>query len=516
MLSYLQLARDVFRDPGKNDTKFVQPPPDPLDKPLFQFSEFDAFTIRDACEGVQIFGGIGSGKTSGSGRTLAYQFLKAGFGGLVLTAKPEETQLWQDYAEATGRADDLIIVNPENEFRFNFLDYECTREGRGAGLTENLIDLFITLTEVGQRGGRKGGEDDAFWKLELRKMLRNAIDLLTLAKEPVTLSALYDLIISAPQSADTASDDNWLSTSFCANCLFEGKKGTGEVVMTEANPEDPGSEPEMFPRTFSDVEMSDYQLCWNYWLREIPYMSEKTRTTIISMFTGMADVFLRGLMKTLFCNDTTFNPEDSLDGKIIVLDLPQKSFNELGVYAQVMFKYCWQRAIERRAITTNSRPVFQWIDEAQFFVNEHDVIFQTTARSARSCNVYLTQNLPNYYYVMGGGDRVKHLVDSLLGNLTTKIFHNNTCATTNAWAAELFAREWQTTSGTNVSFAGGAFTGGQSSSQVLEYSVLPREFSGLLTGGPSNNRLVEAIIHQKGKLFGATGTNALRATFSQT
>ena len=41
----------------------------------------DVWRIRDACEGTMIFGGTGSGKTSGSGRTLATSFLAAGFGG---------------------------------------------------------------------------------------------------------------------------------------------------------------------------------------------------------------------------------------------------------------------------------------------------------------------------------------------------------------------------------------------------------------------------------------------------
>jgi len=47
----------------------------------------DSWRIKDACEGTMIFGGTGSGKTSGSGRALATSFLSAGFGGLVLCAK---------------------------------------------------------------------------------------------------------------------------------------------------------------------------------------------------------------------------------------------------------------------------------------------------------------------------------------------------------------------------------------------------------------------------------------------
>src|ERR1019366_5209564 len=65
-----------------------------LDTPLLSLSPKDRFTLRDACNGVHIFGGIGSGKTSGSGKALAAAYLRGGMGGLVLCAKPEEVDLW--------------------------------------------------------------------------------------------------------------------------------------------------------------------------------------------------------------------------------------------------------------------------------------------------------------------------------------------------------------------------------------------------------------------------------------
>ena len=77
-----------------------------LDHPLVKFSidnKQDWWTIRDAVRGVQIFGGIGSGKSSGSGRTFAKAFLKNGFGGLVLCAKPDERQNWEQLAKEAGR-----------------------------------------------------------------------------------------------------------------------------------------------------------------------------------------------------------------------------------------------------------------------------------------------------------------------------------------------------------------------------------------------------------------------------
>ena len=57
----------------------------------------DNWTLRDAVRGVQIFGGIGSGKSSGSGRSLALSFLKSGFGGIVLTGKVDEAERWKNY-----------------------------------------------------------------------------------------------------------------------------------------------------------------------------------------------------------------------------------------------------------------------------------------------------------------------------------------------------------------------------------------------------------------------------------
>lgn len=96
-----------------------------LDHPLLEWGNGDLppdeFTIRDAVQGVIIFGGIGSGKTSGSGQSLATQFLELGFGGIVLCAKEDELQLWHDYARLTGREDDLIVFSSGGEHRLTSL-----------------------------------------------------------------------------------------------------------------------------------------------------------------------------------------------------------------------------------------------------------------------------------------------------------------------------------------------------------------------------------------------------------
>jgi hypothetical protein len=472
-------------------------PDDPLDQILLGFSDEDPFTIRDAFEGVQIFGSVGSGKTSGSGALFARAYLAAGFGGLVLTAKVDETDLWRRYARETGREDDLIVIGPKAEQRFNFITYEANHPDAEAGLTENIVRLFETVS--GSVGGvaSRVGTDDQFWTQEYRKLLRNAIDLLILAGRPVTLENIHMVIMDAPLSLEKIEDENWRADSFHCEVLEDAyaRRENGEM---------------------SDEEKNTFRMTVQFWTRGFPTQPEKTRATVLSIFTGMSDVFLRGMLHRIFSTDTTVTPEASLEGKVIVLDLPEKRFHELGVAAQTLFKFCWQRSIERRKIEANSKPVFLWMDESQLFVNRHDVGFQATARSARVATVFLTQNIPNYYASMGGENASKAFVESLMGNMGTKIFHNNNCSITNQYASELFAKDWRSVVSYGTTTLEGKLSQSSSQDQQLEYTVLPRAFTTLATGGPNNDFIVEGIVHRSGRIFNCSGRNALQSVFKQT
>jgi len=123
-----------------------------LDLPVLSLSEADHLSLRDLVEGTLITGAPGSGKTTTSGKQLAYALLKTrNTGGLVLTAKAEETNNWVAYAKACGREKDLIVFNAESGLRFDPLHYEWTRPGRGAGDLESIIDFFSTLVSIGKK-----------------------------------------------------------------------------------------------------------------------------------------------------------------------------------------------------------------------------------------------------------------------------------------------------------------------------------------------------------------------------
>ena len=488
----LDILRVTF---PKNNTSVVSYS---LDRVICGFSNLDPFTLSDCTQGVQIFGAIGSGKTSGSGRFLAESYLRAGFGGLVLTVKNDERELWAKYCQDCNR--DLMIFSPDNPWRFNFLDYELNRGGKGAGETENIVDLFLTVLEL-DPATRQGGGDN-FWQNTLKQLLRNAVDLVKISKGSLSLVDLYKVINSAPQKpSDTKviktedgqeKNTDWMENSFCAKLLFEAW-----------NKED-----------LTESQSLDLEIVSDYWMKEFPNLADKTRSIIVSSFTSLADMFLRGTLRELFCTKTNIFPEFTHEGSLILIDLPVHEYGKIGQYAQAIFKFIWQKSTERREKTEDLRPVFLWADEAQFFINSHDVKFQTTARSSRACTVYLTQNLPNYINSLG-----ENLAYSLLGNLQLKVFHQNSDPKTNEYASHVVGKIWQDSISTNVNRQdlereGRAGTG-SSYSQIVEYDLLPVEFTKLKKGGYESNLLVEGIVYQGGRIWQANKKSFLKVSFSQ-
>jgi len=465
-----------------------------LDTPLLYLSPNDPWRIRDSFEGSAVMGQTGSGKSTGSGATLARAFLAQGYGGMVLTSKPQERRLWESYARETGRSDSLLIVSPSEPWRLNFVDYEARRPGRGGGLTENLTRLFSEAMEVAER---RSAEREDFWSRAARQLLRNAIDLLLLSRGRVTLPGIYEIIVSAPTDPEQLRSADFRNSSTCMRCLLEGER---------------------LPR--SPEQKQDWKIMSDFWLREFLQLSPRTRSCVVSTVTTLIDPLLRGVMHTLFATTTNFVPEVIHEGAVVILDLPVLEFGSVGQLCQVLFKFLFQRSTERRDLARHGTPVFLWADEAQHFVTSHDAIFQSTARSACVATVYLTQSLPGYLATIGAGGNGSAFVHALMGNLATKIFHANTCSQTNHWAAETIARQWQIRGNAGTSLSDderGCSRTSRSigSSEALDFQVEPHEFTLLRKGGPENGGCVDAIVFQGGRIFNESKKNHLKVCFTQ-
>ena len=448
----------------------------PLSLPLVEFSrrKEDTWTLRDACQGVLIMGENGSGKTSGSGELLARKFLQAGFGGLVLCFKTEEADLWRRYLAKAGRYEDGRFFSADNVFRFNFIDYES--KASGVDFAENLVTLIVDIASILKRTEASGSEAH-FWLPQKKKLIRNAIELLLLAERPIQLRTLYKMLVSAPKDLREVSDPHWMKESMLFSILKEAES------RASAHPE--------------------WEMIVAYWLRERPALAPKTRETIDADFTGMFDPLTRGKIGELFGTETNLSPQDILDGKVVVIDIPIARYREAGQFAALIWAQLFQRSVDRRSFAPPaSRPVFLWEDEAHYFTIDQDALFQSTARSKGISVVRLTQNLPNFLDAYGRDG--KHKVDTLLGNHATKIFHRNGDPATNEWAAKVIAKEIAYQHSLSASGGTQSASGFNSSFSVQEIekdSCRTSEFISLKNGGPGNNYIVEGVLFQSGRLW---------------
>lgn len=492
----------------------------------------NTWRLRHAFEGVQIFGGIGSGKSSGSGRKIAMKFLENGFGGLVHCAKPEEKDTWLKYAKETGRLKDILIFEEGSDLYFNPLQYESIREGKGAGEVFNLSNLFMEIYKMGNRfSGGGGGDKDRYWDNALKRSMNRMILLLKLSGRELTIANMVAIMSSAPDE-DFANEvdqfgeeewTDWYNRSFCVECIYDtynslivGKNRQHELEAIESRTKYEEEELIQLSEHVSQLD-SGYNSLKNYYYSEYARADEKTRSIVRESFLGLAEPFTMGILKKHFAGELTITPEMSWkEGKIIILNFSVKEYLDSGMYAQGIFKLMWQQAIERRNTKLDPRPCFLWVDESQYFVNEYDTIFQTTARSSRAATVFITQNISNYYSQMGGASS-KSKVDSLLGNLSTKIFHANNDAVTNEWASETIGKHIKrltTKSENRKKYSLMTDSVGTGESYQYLPQVLPASFITLSSGGESFDYKVQAIIQVKGHTWEG-GFNYLNATFNQ-
>lgn len=475
-----------------------------LDTVLLHFGKM-AWTIGNAVEGVKILGGIGSGKTSGSGKTLAEKYLLAGMGGLVLTAKASERALWEKYCADTGRSADLIVLGPDDPLRFNFLKYEAEQDD--SGMTQNILQVLKTVIRAREEKAQ-GKNDDPFWETSLDMLICNVIDLCKLAYGTVSVQRMYDLVQALPKEQQSVSMDEsqdiFQQTVARARVkvrqkkkAWVQKKGISFIERLQRLQEK--NRPKYDAILAKNVpETRLLEMLESFFFDTYRFLGEKTKSIVDFSFSGFLFRLLRDPVFTLFCNKTTpgFSPEICLQGKIILLDLPVKIYQDVGRDMQIMFKYIWQRAMEKRKIMPDSPVVFLWADEAQNFIHEHDTDYQATAREARIATVYISQNLHNYYANMGGA-KAEYRVKSFFGTLATKIFHANADVETNKYASELIGeRIYEYLSPTET--LAREFSQSSTTNQKYDKALRPEAFLHFRTGGKRNDGVVEAVIVLQG------------------
>lgn len=512
----------------------------------FSSDSRDFWTVDDSLKGTSILGGTGSGKTSASGKMIAKKFLEEGWGGLVLCAKTDEAALWYEYCKSTNRLSDYVLfqrgaVHIGGEYDgtpliFNPLHYEMNRVGEGAKEAQNITNIFMNIYRMGNRVAGEGDtKEERFWDTALKRCLNRVIDLINLAGEELTYRNMVNVLSSA-----NGINDN--SIKMAVRILYWNESAEDDIQddkvdqneKEETKDENIGeldlysdenfclkciAKAYIFINNKSDdsPQVNAFDLVFQYFTQALPKLGERAKTTITESFMGLAEPFLSGLLFEHFSGVSNIFPEDIFSkNKIIVLNFPVKEFLEAGIMAQSIFKLIFQQAVERRNVVKYPKPVFLWADEAQYFVNPYDQIFLTTARSSRTATVFLSQNISNYLVVMGSGHEAKPKVDSLMGNLSTKIFHANSDAVTNEYASRLIGSTQgalKSESHNQEFFSLRISTTEGYSTHILQ-QVEPMKFTMLRSGGVNFNYMVDALIFVTGKKW-SNNTNYMETYFEQ-
>lgn len=517
---YLEaLVQELFPIGKIKPSFFEVPNPDrdwPEDVPLMRnvLENGDtnwAWTVKDACQGTLILGSPGSGKTSGSGLSLAARFLDEGFGGLVLTAKQKDVKDWMELAARAGRTDDLAVISADGFLRLNMLQYEMHRPSPGGvQFSENLVSFFKNLASaIGN--GCTPKVNESFWEDAGNELIRRTVECFMLADFPVTLDNLCSFIVQAPEKSASAKPEVWEQRPVFGACMKQAE------AMAK-----------------SEDDKGQYSVLCEYWLYTYPNLNPNTRSCITTAFSSMVGALRSRYINKLLSANTTLTPESIFNGRIIIVNLPINDFHEAGLLVQAAWKYLFQRAVlsrPDRARGTKCRPVFLWEDEAQNFMIDFDAKFQPVAREYRVASVKISQNISNFYARFGGGDSARTKVDAILGSLNTKIFHANGDMVTNEWASRLIGSEMKPNVSTSTTPAP-AYTGMNpveglihwvnskptvttNQGVIREPCVHPHEFTGLQVGSKENGYETFAVVTQVGRIFPESQKSYTGMTFQQ-
>lgn len=413
-------------------------------------------------------------------------------GGLVLAAKPGDLRMWQGLARRVGRSADMMVFSPEHPLRFNFIADEMKR----GGSTRSITQLITTIGESLRSADSDGREDGNFWQMAQQRTIHTTVEVVKHATGSVSAPDLQQFIATAATSGDMLSMTSWVE-GFHHQCL---KKATAKSLTA--------------------IEEHDLGLAFDFWIKEFPFMADKTRSSILAGVMNILHTFNTGLVRELVSGETNVSPDDLLKGNWLLVNMPPAAYGDEGLLVAAGWKYLLQRAVLRRDPKPGDAPVGIWCDEFHLFCNRFDSAYLAQCRSHMGFMCALTQGVSSLYGQLRG-EAGKHQADALLGNFAHAIVH--ACdPVTAGWASSKLGKSLQTFVGSSLAppkdlwqdMIGRQHVTANASEHYSEV-LQPNAFmNGLRTGGPECGNVCDAIVIRTGMPF-STGHNWLWVPFTQ-
>jgi type IV secretory pathway TraG/TraD family ATPase VirD4 len=466
-------------------------PFDPNDPPLLTLTQHDAITLTQARCGILAIGGTGSGKTSTMSHLMeALMRCNGGNSGMVLLCdSSEDYEQIADLARAVGRESDLRRFCPGSYFRFNWLDYLIKSPGGCTTASQFMQDVIDFSSRM-----QSQNTQEPFFPTMAGRAISAAIKLIHKSTGTCSVTDGYEFLTSMPTTKDESkSKEFW--DSHCGRTLLEVDK----------LPPDP-----------------DVQQAADFVLSEFVRLGDRTQGSVSAVALSTLSKFLHSHVRELLTGTTNLSPQDALEGRIVVIDLPILKYREIGQQIGLIWKLLTQRAALAREPNERLQDVVLWIDEAQLsIVPNIDANVAATARKHKLIQVYITQSLNLLTSVL------KSQEDALawIGNLSTKFIFANSDKSTNDYFSALFGygKELLGTGGIQTQpydlvadLIGHGPQGTYSFSESYQPLVRPEFFASgdMRKGGSESDYFVDFFVHQTGRRF-STGYPWLKTALRQ-
>ena len=471
-----------------------------LDRPMMALTEQDQLRFRQM-SGILGVGNPGSGKSSSLGKQLFSAFARAGCGALCHAVKSDDAETFIAWARECGRERDVVLFSEASGLRFDPLAYEWTRQtARGGGDVESIISYFSTLLSLSHP---QSGGNERFWELAAEQAMRNAIKLIQLANEPLSIVNVHRAISSFPDHLGQQDEPGWEERSYTA----------GLIKAIRARKD-----------SLSETQWQDLETAADFVFFRWAALDDRPRSSIAMTVAGMCDKFLFHPLRRIFAAGAyDFTPEQiTHEQKILIIDYPILEYGkETARLINVMVQLTCQRAWLRHQYQPGCcNGALLYMDEFQLLMHRFQNHFVQVSRSSGVAVVALTQTILNLAEELGEahpGAKTK----AFLANLNVKIALRSTCPDTCNYYSEVIGKTYRYLDNFSAGASGENSHASFGGSRQLAFQVEPHEFS-TLTRPDGDNPLAEAIVFCGGDHFNATrtekcpqGRNHLRVHFSR-
>lgn len=389
---------------------------------------------RGLYTGTVVFGAPGAAKTSATLKPFLRQCFEFAAQDqqrkpamLIMDAKAQLVPVVEELAAQTGRSDDLVIIGPRRNFKFNPLHVPHLDERAVAGrVFEILENLQGGQTDVGARWLNDAASDVLAATIGMVRISTGYVtfvDVLQVAQRTV------EMINHADSTADARKDYLTSSKKFFAAASARG---------------------------VSPEEMEKLEYFAESLFSTFANQKEDWRATFISEIRRVGKHFETPANAKLFCS-----PESELSiasfqdlinvGKVVVLEAVDSIDKELATALGILLKCEFKDVALSRPILVRTqnfnavRPLVFMIDEYQEFGSAADAQLAGLGRESRVISMYATQSKAALVHRLG--EKVEAV---LMGAIRNKIFLGLENPDEHEWASKVCGLDWDLVESKNV------------------------------------------------------------------